>query len=123
VRLKHNSRTVKQLLLTQTKLKHREIPELKQQVCLKTICIHSHSQLSEVLDIFSRKESVVLIARISPIAIKDSKAKIGLVNEIYKQATKNNYSVFRLGEERIIVVHSSVKVEGILRKYFFLIAK
>jgi predicted transcriptional regulator len=115
VRLKHNSRTVKQLLLTQTKLKHREIPELKkQQVCLKNICIHSHSQLSEVLDIFSRKESVVLIARISPIAIKDSKAKIGLVNEIYKQATKNNYSVFRLGEERIIVVHSSVKVEGIL---------
>jgi len=114
VRLKHNSRTVKQLLLTQTKLKHREIPELKQQVCLKTICIHSHSQLSEVLDIFSRKESIVLIARISPIAIKDSKAKIGLVNEIYKQATKNNYSVFRLGEERIIVVHSSVKVEGIL---------
>ena len=115
MRLKHNSRTVKQLLLTQTKLKHREIPELKkQQVCLKTICIHSHSQLSEVLDIFSRKESVVLIARISPIAIKDSKAKIGLVNEIYKQATKNNYSVFRLGEERIIVVHNSVKVEGIL---------
>ena len=114
MRLKHNSRTVKQLLLTQTILKHREIPELKQQVCLKTICIHSHSQLSEVLDIFSRKESIVLIARISPIAIKDSKAKIGLVNEIYKQATKNNYLVFRQGKERIVVVHSIVKVEDIL---------
>ena len=115
MRLKHNSRTVKQLLLTQTKLKHREIPELKkQQVCLKTICIHSHSQLSEVLDIFSRKECIILIARISSTSIKDPETRIDLVNELYKHAIKNNYTVFRQGEERIIVVHKSVKVEDIL---------
>ena len=115
MRLKHNSRTVKQLLLTQTKLKHLEIPELKkQQVCLKTICIHSHSQLSEVLDIFSRKECIILIARISSTSIKDPETRIDLVNELYKHAIKNNYTVFRQGEERIIVVHRSVKVEDIL---------
>ena len=35
-----------------------------------------------------------------------------LVNELYLAATKNNnYSVFRLGEERIIVVPNSVQVE------------
>ena len=40
--------------------------------------------------------------------------KIDVVNELYKQATKNNYLVFRQGVERIVVVHSIVKVEDIL---------
>ena len=109
---KHNSRTAKQLLITQTKPKQKQ--QERQQLCLKTICLHNHSQISELIDIFLRKELVILIIRISPFAIKDPEARIDIVNEIYKQATKNNYSVFRLGEERIIVVHSSVKVEGIL---------
>ena len=115
---KHNSTAVKQLLITQTKPKHREIPKQKQQerqqLCLKTICLHNHSQLSELIDIFLRKELVILIIRISPFAIKDPEARIDIVNEIYKQATKNNYLVFRQGEERVVVVHSIVKVEDIL---------
>ncbi len=98
----------------QAKLRHTEISELKEQMCLKNICIHNHSQLSEVIDIFSRKECIILIARISSTVIKDPETRIGLVNELYKHAIKNNYTVFRQGEERIIVVHRSVKVEDIL---------
>jgi SepF-like predicted cell division protein (DUF552 family) len=118
VRSKHNSKMVKQLLITQTKPKHRETPEQRQQeqqqLCLKTICIHNHLQLSEVLEIFSRKELVIVIVKISPIAIKEPEVRIDIVNELYKHATKNNYSIVRQGEERIIVVHRSVKVEDIL---------
>jgi SepF-like predicted cell division protein (DUF552 family) len=115
---KDNNMAVKHLL-AQTEPKPRGIPEQRQEqqpqeIYLKTICIHNNSRLSELIDIFLRKELVILIARISPIAIKDPEARIELVSEIYKQATKNDYSVFRLGEERIIVVHRSVKVEDIL---------
>jgi SepF-like predicted cell division protein (DUF552 family) len=113
VRRRYNNGAVKQLL-TQTKLKDRVIPDQKQQLCLKTICIHNHLQLSELIDIFLRKERVILIVRISPFAVKDPETRIDIVNELYKHATKNNYSVFRQGEERIVVVHSSVKVEDIL---------
>jgi predicted transcriptional regulator len=98
----------------QAKLKYTEIPQLKEQMCLKNICIHSHSQLSDVLDIFSRKECIILIARISSTSIKDPETRIDLVNELYKHPIKNNYTVFRQGEERIIVVHRRVKVEDIL---------
>jgi hypothetical protein len=115
---KHNSRTAKQLLITQTKPKPREILKQKQQerqqLCLKTICLHNHSQLSELIAIFLRKELVILIIRISPFAIKDPETRIDLVNELYKRATKNNYSVFHQGEERVVVVHSIMKVEDIL---------
>ena len=34
-----------------------------------------------------------------------------LLNELYSVAVKNNYSVFRLGEERIIVSPITVQVE------------
>jgi hypothetical protein len=67
-----------------------------------------------MLDVFSRKESIILIAKVSQTLIKDPETRIDLVNEIYKHAIKNNYTVFRQGEERIIVVHSSVKVQDIL---------
>jgi hypothetical protein len=44
--------------------------------------------------------------------LKNPEEGMKLVNELYLTATKNNnYSVFRLGEERIIVVPNSVRVE------------
>ncbi len=58
-------------------------------------------QLSEFTDIFLRKERVILIVRISPFLIKDTEARIDIVNELYKHATKNNYPVFRQGEENV----------------------
>ena len=80
------------------------------QVCLKTVSVHSYSQLPELRHDFCRKEPVILIARITPIFTKNMEEGTRLVNELYSAATEKNYSVFRLGEERIIVVPPNVQV-------------
>ena len=92
--------------------KSEEKKEEQQQLWLKTISIHSYSQLSELQDDFSNKEPVILIARITPIVTKNIEEGMKLVNEVYSAATKKNYSVFRLGEERIILVPSNVRVKS-----------
>jgi SepF-like predicted cell division protein (DUF552 family) len=59
------------------------------------------------------KESIILIVRITPILSKDPGAGTKLVDSLYTtQAIKNNYSVFRLGEERIMVVPKGVDTES-----------
>jgi SepF-like predicted cell division protein (DUF552 family) len=85
----------------------------KQQLCIKCVSIHEYSQLSQLKDYFSYdKQPIILIARITPIILKNPEEGMKLVNQLYLAATKNNnYSVFRLGEERIIVVPNSVQVE------------
>jgi SepF-like predicted cell division protein (DUF552 family) len=84
----------------------------RQQLSLKTISIHNYSQLSEIEKSFlQQKEPVILIARITPLALKDPEELGKFVGELYAIAVKNNYSVFRLGEERIIVIPSSINVE------------
>ena len=81
------------------------------QIWLKTISVHSYSQLPELQDDVCRKEPVILIARITPIFTKSVEEGTKLVNELYSMATKKHYSVFRLGEERIIVVPPNVQVK------------
>ena len=81
------------------------------QIWLKTVSVHSYSQLPELQDNFSREHPVILIARITPIFTKNMEEGTRLVNELYSAATKKNYSVFRLGEERIIVVPPNVQVK------------
>jgi SepF-like predicted cell division protein (DUF552 family) len=81
------------------------------QIWLKTVSVHSYSQLQELQEDFCRKESIILIARITPIFTKNTEEGTRLVNELYSAATKKNYSVFRLGEERIIVVPPNVQVK------------
>jgi SepF-like predicted cell division protein (DUF552 family) len=81
------------------------------QVWLKTISVHSYSQLPELQDDFCRQEPVILIARITPIFTKSVEEGTKLVNGLYSAATKKNYSVFRLGEERIIVLPPNVQVK------------
>jgi SepF-like predicted cell division protein (DUF552 family) len=85
----------------------------QQQLYIKCVSIHEYSQLSQLKDYFSYdKQPIILIARITPIILKNPEEGMKLVNELYLAATKNNnYSVFRLGEERIIVVPNSVQVE------------
>src|SRR5919198_755430 len=85
----------------------------QQQMYIKCVSIHEYSQLSQLKDYFSYdKQPIILIARITPIILKNPEEGMKLVNELYLAATKNNnYSVFRLGEERIIVVPNSVQVE------------
>ena len=81
------------------------------QIWLKTISVYSYSQLPELEDDFCRQEPVILIARITPIFTKSIEEGTRLLNELYSLATKKNYSVFRLGEERIIVVPPNVQVK------------
>jgi SepF-like predicted cell division protein (DUF552 family) len=85
----------------------------KQELYIKCVSIHEYSQLSQLKNYFSYdKQPIILIARITPIMLKNPEEGMKLVNELYLTATKNNnYSVFRLGEERIIVVPNSVQIE------------
>jgi SepF-like predicted cell division protein (DUF552 family) len=91
----------------------REMSEGKKQLqlWLKTVSVHSYSQLQELENDFCRKEPVILIARITPIFTKSMEEGTKLVNDLYSAATKKDYSVFRLGEERIIVVPPTVQVK------------
>jgi SepF-like predicted cell division protein (DUF552 family) len=89
------------------------IAKQEQQLYIKCVSIHEYSQLSQLKDYFSYdKQRIILIARITPIMLKNPEEGMKLVNELYLAATKNNnYCVFRLGEERIIVVPNSVQVK------------
>ena len=87
----------------------------KKTLSIKTTSIHSYSQLEHLKESLSGKESLILIARITPILSKDSQAGTKLVDELYSnQAVKDNYSIFQLGEERIIVVPNSVQSKEVL---------
>jgi SepF-like predicted cell division protein (DUF552 family) len=56
---------------------------------------------------------IILIVRITPILSKDPGAGTKLVDSLYStHAIKNNYSVFRLGEERIMIVPNGVQTES-----------
>jgi SepF-like predicted cell division protein (DUF552 family) len=98
--------------------KHGPQPKLKLKesspehgLCIKNVSMHDYSQLSKLKDNFLHKEPFILIARITPIVSKNPEKKASLVNEIYSAAIQNKYSVFRLGEGRIIAVPNSVRIE------------
>lgn len=85
----------------------------KYQLCVKTISIYSYSQLQHLKETISGKDSTILIVRIAPLLSKDSEAGTKLVDSLYSTPEiKNNYSVFRLGEERIIVIPNVVQTES-----------
>jgi SepF-like predicted cell division protein (DUF552 family) len=100
-----------QPLATQTNPKETSGSKKQLQIWLKTISVHSYSQLPELQDDVCKKEPIILIARITPIFTKSVEEGTKLVNELYSMAAKNHYSVFRLGEERIIVVPPNVQVK------------
>ena len=85
----------------------------KYRLCVKTISIYSYSQLQHLKETISGKESIILIVRIAPILSKDPGAGTKLVDSLYStHEIKNNYSVFRLGEERIMVIPNVVQTES-----------
>jgi SepF-like predicted cell division protein (DUF552 family) len=97
--------------------KHGPQPKLKLKesspehgLCIKNVSMHDYSQLSKLKDNFLHKEPFILIARITPI-LSNPEKEASLVNEIYSAAIQNKYSVFRLGEGRIIAVPNSVRIE------------
>jgi SepF-like predicted cell division protein (DUF552 family) len=84
----------------------------QQQLCLKTLSIHSYLQLAELeRSILDKNVPVILIVRITPIMLDNPEDGHKLLNELYSMAMKNNYSVFRLGEERIILAPMEVQVK------------
>jgi SepF-like predicted cell division protein (DUF552 family) len=94
----------------QSKLKLKESsPE--HGLCIKNVSMHDYSQLPKLKDNFLHKDPFILIARITPILLKNPEKEASLVNEIYSAAIQNKYSVFRLGEGRIIAVPNSVRIE------------
>src|SRR5919197_4652736 len=103
--------------LTNSKLEQEGVmiseQKKQQQMYIKCVSIHEYSQLLQLKDYFSYdKQPIILIARITPTILKNPEESMKLVNELYLAATKNNnYCVFRLGEERIIVVPNSVQIE------------
>jgi SepF-like predicted cell division protein (DUF552 family) len=98
--------------LTGSTSRQAESPE-KDQLCVKTISIYNYSQLQHLKETISGKESIILIVRIAPILSKDPGAGTKLVDSLYStHAIKNNYSVFRLGEERIMVIPNVVQTES-----------
>ncbi len=91
--------------------------QLKQDVSehslhIKNISIHDSSQVSKLKDSFlQHKEPVILITK---LPLKNQQEETSFINEIYSVATKNNYSIFRLGEQRIIVAPNTTKIEEVL---------
>ena len=84
----------------------------QQQLCLKTLSIHNYLQLDELRrSISDKNEPIILIARITPIMLDNPEDGHKLLNELYLIAMKNKYSIFRLGEERIIVAPIEVQVK------------
>ena len=92
--------------------KYNQRAATQHQLCIKTISIYNYSQLKQLKESLSYKEPIILIARITPVVTNNPEEAIKLINELCLVAMKNNnYSVFRLGEERIIVVPNSVQIE------------
>ena len=83
----------------------------QQQLSLKATSVHDYSELSVIERTLLQQQSTILIVRITPLALKDPQELDKFANQLYLIATKNNYSVFRLGEERIIVIPSCINVE------------
>ena len=88
-----------------------DLKSLNQKLVIKTVSIHSYSQLEDLRGDVG-KEPIIVIARISPLVSKHPEAASKLLNELWLSNVENNYSVFRLGEERIVVVPHGVQVEG-----------
>ena len=98
--------------LIQSKLRKASFPQ--QQLRIKTISISHPSQIDVLKENLPGKQPLILIARIASMVSRDPDVATKFVNELYSTHIKNNYSVFRLGEDRFIVVPDGVQVENIL---------
>ena len=83
----------------------------QQQLSLKATSVHDYSELSEIERTLLQQQATILIVRITPLSSKDPQELARFSSQLYQIAIKNNYSVFRLGEERIIVIPSCINVE------------
>lgn len=75
---------------------------------LKAITIRDPSDIHSIKE--DIKKGMILILRVTPLAQKDVDELRKVVEELYKVAKATGADIARLGEERIIVTPSSVKI-------------
>jgi hypothetical protein len=65
--------------------------------------------------LLERQNSItILIARITQIVSKDAEAASKVVNELYDCADmRKNYTLFRLGKDRLILIPNNAKTQHI----------
>ncbi len=75
---------------------------------LKAITIRDPSDIHTIKE--DIKKNMILILRVTPLAQKDVDKLRKLVEELYSVAKSAEADIARLGEERIIVAPSSIKI-------------
>ena len=75
---------------------------------IKAITIRDPSDIHTIKE--DIKKEMVLILRVTPLAQKDVDKLRKVVEELYVIARDSNAEIARLGEERIIVTPSNVKI-------------
>lgn len=75
---------------------------------LKAITLRDPSDIHSIKE--DIKKGMILILRVTPLAQKDVDELRKVVEELYKVAKATGADIARLGEERIIVTPSSVKI-------------
>ena len=75
---------------------------------LKAITIRDPSDLHSITE--DIKKGILLILRVTPLAQKDVEQLRKVVEELYVIARNSNAEIARLGEERIIVAPTGVKI-------------
>ncbi len=75
---------------------------------LKAITLRDQSDLHSIKE--DIKKNMILILRVTPLAQKDVDQLRKVVEELYSIAKTSGADIARLGEERIIVSPSNVKI-------------
>lgn len=75
---------------------------------LKAITIRDPSDIHSIKE--DIKKGMILILRVTPLAQKDVEELRKVVEELYSIAKNSGADIARLGEERIIVAPSSIKI-------------
>ncbi len=75
---------------------------------LKAITIRDISDIHSIKE--DIKKGMILILRVTPLAQKDVEQLRNVVEELYSIAKTAGADIARLGEERIIVSPSSIKI-------------
>ncbi|MEE9410953.1 MAG: cell division protein SepF [Candidatus Heimdallarchaeota archaeon] len=75
---------------------------------LKAITLRDQSDLHSIKE--DIKKNMILILRVTPLAQKDVDQLRKVVEELYSIAKTSGADIARLGEERIIVAPSGVKI-------------
>jgi len=80
----------------------------KMPTYLKAITLRDYSDIHTVKE--DIKKGMILVLRVTPLAQKNVDELRKTVEEIYSIAKNNDAEIARLGEERIIVTPSGVKI-------------